>query len=82
MDCIEKIRFSIVKINFNSNNMNMNIWNTPATNVEMMKGQFESESSHERETAESQALDCIEKIRFSEVKMNLNMNMNIKYHCN
>ena len=56
-----------VKMNLNSNNMsmNMNILSILATNVEMIKEQFESESSDERETAESEAWDCIEKIRFA-----------------
>ena len=67
MDCIEKIRFALVKMDLKSNNMsmNMNIWSILATNVQMIKGQFESESSDGRETAESEAWDCIEKIRFA-----------------
>ena len=54
-------------MNLNSNNMsmNMNIWSILATNVEMIKEQSESESSDGRETAESEAWDCIEKIRFA-----------------
>ena len=54
-------------MNLNSNNMsmNMNIWSILATNVEMIKEQFESESSDERETAKNEAWDCIEKIWFA-----------------
>ena len=54
-------------MNLNSNNMSMNInkWSILATNVEMIKEQFVSESSDERETAESEVWDCIEKIRFA-----------------
>ena len=89
MDCIEKIRFALVKMNLNSNNMNtnMNIWNILATNVEIIKGPFESESSHECETAESQAWNCIDTIRLALGKMNLSLNMNmdmnmkLKYSC-
>ena len=67
MDCIEKIRFALVKMDLNSNNMsmNMNIWSILATNVEMIKEQFESESSDERETAEIEAWNCSEKILFA-----------------
>ena len=43
------------------------------------KTQIESELSHERETAESHAWDCIEKIRFAWVKMNLNLNCSCNY---
>ena len=54
-------------MNLNSNNMsmNMNIWSILATNVEMIKEQFESESSDERETAEIEAWNCSEKILFA-----------------
>ena len=57
-------------------------WTILATNVEMIKWQIESYLSHERETAESQAWDCIEKIRSAWVKMNLNLNINMRYYCN
>ena len=72
-------------MNLNLNpNMKMNIfktqtWDILATNVEMIKWQIESDLSHEHETAESQAWDCIEKIRSAWVKMNLNLNIKMRY---
>ena len=48
----------------------------------MIKEQSESESSDGRETAESEAWDCIEKIRFAHFKMNLNLNPNMNMNVN
>ena len=44
--------------------------------------QSESESPDGRETAESEAWDCIEKIRFAQFKMNLNLNPNVNMNVN
>ena len=46
----------------------------------MIKSKIESELSHEHESIECQAWDCLEKIRSARVKMNLKLNM--RYYCN